>query len=437
MFSRRRDGDAPVVLRLFDDAGEVGIEQQIMQRRIAFVGFDDAIKEFRANDATPAPDRGDVAEVQLPVVLVTRSAEELHALGIGDDLGRIERLTDCFDKLLSIAGEFLRFWLRQNFRRSDALVFARRNDARLDRGVDRGNNNRLLNSRLERPNAGPFLAGFIENNVDKWFARFGIDLAKDLGCDVDEIAIEVAFVPLGESVCQLRRIHSDHVFQNGVGFTDELHVAVLNAVVHHFDVVTRAIRSHVSTAGFAVDLCGDLAENRRDHFPGFARAAGHKRWTFERAFLSTRNTAANEMNPATFQIFAATLRVGEKRIAAVDDDVALFQQGRELSDDRINGRAGFHHDHRFAWAFEGADEFLRRACRSNIFSFAATGRKFLGDFRGAIENGDGKFFGFHVENEIFAHHRQADEANITLIRSHFGYLLVTPPSSGEPILASN
>ena len=30
---------------------------------------------------------------------------------------------------------------------------------------------------------------------------------------------------------------------------------------------------------------------------------------------------------------------------------------------------------------------------------------------------------FHVEDEVFAHHGEADEANITLIRVHFEYLL--------------
>ncbi len=40
-----------------------------MQGRISFVGFDNAIKKLGANDATAAPNGGDVAEVQIPFVL--------------------------------------------------------------------------------------------------------------------------------------------------------------------------------------------------------------------------------------------------------------------------------------------------------------------------------------------------------------------------------
>ena len=75
--------------------------------------------------------------------------------------------------------------------------------------------------------------------------------------------------------------------------------------------------------------------------------------------------------PLRFEIFAAPLRVGEKRIAAVDDDVAFLEQRHELRDDRVDRRAGFDHDHRFARLGERADEFLHRLRRLNVFPFAA------------------------------------------------------------------
>ncbi len=94
------------------------------------------------------------------------------------------------------------------------------------------------------------------------------------------------------------------------------------------------------------------------------------------------------MNPATFEIFAAPLRVGEQRITTVDNDVAFFEKWCEFADYLIDRIAGFDHDHRFARFFKRTDKFFKRARRLDIFSFGATGRKFFGDFRGAIENGD-------------------------------------------------
>ena len=60
----------------------------------------------------------------------------------------------------------------------------------------------------------------------------------------------------------------------------------------------------------------------------------------------------------------------------------------------------------------------------DVFSFAAAGGKLFRHRGGAVENGDGEAFRFHVEDEVFAHHGEADQANITLIRVHFGYLLL-------------
>ena len=59
-------------------------------------------------------------------------------------------------------------------------------------------------------------------------------------------------------------------------------------------------------------------------------AARHERRAFQRAFFAAGNAAADKMNSLSFEILAAPLGVGEKRVAAVDDDVAFFQQRRRV-----------------------------------------------------------------------------------------------------------
>ncbi len=116
MFDGCGNGNAPVVLRFLDDAGEITIEEKIVERGIAFISFDNAIEKFCANDAPTAPDRGDVAEVQVPFILRARCAQQFHSLRIGNDLRGVERMADCIDKLRAIAGKLFRFRLRKNFR---------------------------------------------------------------------------------------------------------------------------------------------------------------------------------------------------------------------------------------------------------------------------------------------------------------------------------
>jgi hypothetical protein len=65
-----------------------------------------------------------------------------------------------------------------------------------------------------------------------------------------------------------------------------------------------------------------------------------------------------------------------------------------------------------------------------IFSLRFSAREFFRHFPGAIEDGDGEPLRFHVEDEIFAHDREADQSDITLIRAHFSISLITPGVSG-------
>ena len=58
---------------------------------------------------------------------------------------------------------------------------------------------------LQGPDAGAFLAGFVEDDVDQRFPGLGIFLAKDLRRDVDQVAVEIASVPFRKDVGQFVR----------------------------------------------------------------------------------------------------------------------------------------------------------------------------------------------------------------------------------------
>jgi hypothetical protein len=86
-----------------------------------------------------------------------------------------------------------------------------------------------------------------------------------------------------------------------------------------------AVRAHVTATRFAIDLCGDFAEDRGDDFIRFAGTARHERRTFKRPFFAAGNSTTDKVQAAPLQFFESTLCVGEKRIAAVNDDVASFK----------------------------------------------------------------------------------------------------------------
>src|SRR4030088_1940215 len=96
-----------------------------------------------------------------------------------------------------------------------------------------------------------------------------------------------------------------------------------------------------------------------------------------------------------------------------------------MIDDLIDRRTGLDHDHGFARPRGRPNEFFHRLRGDNVFSFRFGGGEFLRHFGGAVEDGDRESFGFHVEDEVLAHDSEADEANITLRRDHFGYWYLT------------
>ena len=85
-----------------------------------------------------------------------------------------------------------------------------------------------------------------------------------------------------------------------------------------------------------------------------------------------------------------------------------------FANDLIDRLTGLDHYLRFARLFENADELLDRLGRLNVFSFGARGRKLVGDFRRAIENGDGIPATLDIESQVLAHHGQADQTEVSV-----------------------
>ena len=71
-----------------------------MKRRIALIRFHDAIQEFGTNDTPATPDGGDVAEVQVPIVLVASGPQQFHSLCIRNDFRGVKRIAHRVDQLV-------------------------------------------------------------------------------------------------------------------------------------------------------------------------------------------------------------------------------------------------------------------------------------------------------------------------------------------------
>jgi hypothetical protein len=173
--------------------------------------------------------------------------------------------------------------------------------------------------------------------------------------------------------------------------------------MHHLDVVAGAFRADEGAAGRAVDLRGHLGDHWLDAGIGLGLAARHHARAFERAFLAARDAHAEEADALLPQLMEAPVRVGEQRIAAIDDDVVGLEMRDELGDDVVDGLAGLDHDDDGPRAAERRHE-LRNGLRGGEAAFRAMRRhQVLRASAMAIVDRDAETLSGRIAREISPH----------------------------------
>ncbi len=291
---------------------EVGIQQQVGQLRGTVKGFFDPLQKARPNNTATAPNHRNFAKAKLPVILNFGCSHQGKALGIGADFGTIQRVLNSGDKRLAIARKKA---LARPFEHRcgiDPFFFKGANAT----GKHRLRNRCPRNTHIEGiggcPFARTFLTSPIHNNIDKRLTRFRVNLLQDIGCHFNQKAIELTLVPVGKNRAHLARGEVEHLRQQMIGFADHLHIAVLNAVMYHFDVVTRTVGANVGCTGYAtadrltrcgtlkltprfgVNLRGNRLPNGFQLCPRFGIAPRHQRRAKASPFFTPRHTRAKE-----------------------------------------------------------------------------------------------------------------------------------------------
>ena len=99
--------------------------------------------------------------------------------------------------------------------------------------------------------------------------------------------------------------------QQIVGFSQDLHEAILNAVVDHLDIMAARPGAKVGDARLSLHLGGDGFENGADMFIGLARAAGHEAGAMAGAGFAAGHAHAEEVHLLGFKFLGAAVGVLE------------------------------------------------------------------------------------------------------------------------------
>lgn len=118
---------------------------------------------------------------------------------------------------------------------------------------------------------------------------------------------------------------------------DQLHIAVLDTVMNHLNIMAGALVANPVAAWFSVTLRSYGLEDILDIRPGLFVTSRHQTGTVTGSLFSTRYACANKTEAFLFQSFGSSVGVGEMRIAAVDDDIAGFYERQEGVDEIVYG----------------------------------------------------------------------------------------------------
>jgi hypothetical protein len=172
--------------------------------------------------------------------------------------------------------------------------------------------------------------------------------------------------------------------------------------VDHLDVVTSTLVADPVAAGLAVALGGDALEDVLDEGPGLLVTTGHQGGAVAGTLLATGDTGADEAEALGGAVLGAAVGVGEVGVAAVNDDVALLQEGQEGLDVVVDGLAGLDEEHDAAGALELGDELLDGVGTNDGLALGLVLEEAVDLGHGAVEGGNGEAIVGHVQDDVLS-----------------------------------
>ena len=213
---------------------------------------------------------------------------------------------------------------------------------------------------------------------------------------------------------QFAGVHAAGLAQDVIGLGDELHVGILDPVVHHLHVMPGAIRPDVGAAWPAFNLRRDLGEHWRDGVVSRPVAARHHARTAQSAFLAAGNPHPEVVDALRLEFGVPAAGIVKQGIAAIDDDVAGLEVRQQLGDHLVHRPTSLDHQHHPPRPRQHRHQ-LRDAFRRTHRQVArhALDESLHDACRTVVHRHPNALAG-HVADEVLAHHGQPDQTDIAL-----------------------
>ena len=111
---------------------------------------------------------------------------------------------------------------------------------------------------LQRADAGPLTGSLLSRRIENVFKKVvavSIDIAEDIGRNFHQVTVQNPGIPTRKNLLHFR-ITETGTQQQMVSLTDQLHIAIFDAIVHHLHIVAGSTTTHPVAAGFIVTGLG-------------------------------------------------------------------------------------------------------------------------------------------------------------------------------------
>lgn len=417
VLSSERHSLSPAGLGLGNGISEELVEQQVLQLWVLLEGLCDFTEEDGSDDTTTSPHEGNCWEVEVPLVLLSSFSDQHETLGVGDDLGGVQSLLQVVNELLLVLDGVLwnlRTW--QDRGGLDTLTLNSRQTSGKDSLTDKGQ----WDTQVQGVHCGPLtstlLASLVQDLLNKRSA-IGIVVVQDISGDLDQEGVQDTLVPLRKHITNLLVGQATNGLHDVVGLRDELHVTVLDTVVHHLDVVTGTCWTNPVTTWLTVRLSRDGLEDLLDVWPSLGITTWHERRTVTGTFLTTRHTGTNETDALTLQLLVSSVGVWEVGVTTVNDDVTLLKVWQELLDEGIDSSTRLDEQDDSSWSLQVVNELLDGSGTDDGLALGLVLHKVVNLGDGSVESNNGVTVVGSVEDQVLTHDGQTDKTNITSRRS--------------------
>ena len=383
--------------------------QQEPARTVLLQSRGHVVEHAGADDAPRPPNPGNRRQRQIPAKLFRSRHDQRKPLRIAQDFAGNHRLLQRIDAQRALGqplGRRAKHGLAQ-----PSLVQPGRHIPRHHRRFDHRDRSRQILGLNHRPAAGALLTRLVQNHIQHRMRAVGG--FTDGGGNLDQIALQRALVPAVKHRPDLCRSPAQPIAHHAVNLGNHLHIGIFDAIMHRFDEMPRAARTHPGGTSCALILGRNCLQHRGHPVPIGLLAAAHDRGAMARTLFAARHAHAKKMRPLDLGLSRSPVGVVEIRVACVDDQIIRAQQGAQSGYLVIDHRPRRHHQNDRPWGFNRRHKIGQRVRSDDPRrKFPGIGLEGVGDRNRPVPHRNVKALFGDVQGQAGAHGTKANQPDL-------------------------